>query len=81
MFYGVRLSHVWHFTYDQAFLHDFLSFALMLVAFGANVMLSWKPLFLSASQYIGIDSVKTTSLEEMSKIRLAIALGISLITV
>ena len=37
--------------------------------------------FLSVSEYIGIDSLKTTSLEEMSEICLAIALGISLIIV
>ena len=51
------------------------------MVFGINVMLSWKALFLSASEYIGIESLKTTSLEEMSGIRLAIALGISLIIV
>ena len=54
-------------------------FLFVLVVFGINVMLSWKALFLSASEYIGIESLKTTSLEEMSEIRLAIALGISLI--
>ena len=37
--------------------------------------------FLSASGYIGIDSLKTTSLEEISGILLAIALGILLIIV
>ena len=37
--------------------------------------------FLSASEYIGIDSLKTTLLEEISEIRLAIAVGISLIIV
>ena len=41
-------------------------------------MLSLKPLFLSATEYIGVDSLKTTSLKEMSEISLAIALGISL---
>ena len=29
----------------------------LLVVFGINVMLSWKPLFLSASEYIRIDSL------------------------
>ena len=62
-------------------LRVFFLFVLVLVVFGINVTLSWKPLFLSASEYIGIDSLKTTSLEEMSEIRLAIALGISLIIV
>ena len=60
-------------------LHVFLLLTLVLVAFGINVMLSWKPHFLSASEYIGIDSLKTTW--EMSGICLAIALGISLIIV
>ena len=62
-------------------LHVFFLFALVLVVIGINATLSWKPYFLSASEYIGIDSIKTTSLEEMSEIRLAIALGISLIIV
>ena len=62
-------------------LHVFLLFVLVLVVFGINVMLSWKPFFLSVSKYIGIDSLKTTSLEEMSDIHLAIALGIFLILV
>ena len=60
-------------------LHDFLWFVLVLVVFGRNVMLLWKPLFLSTSEYIQIDSLKATTLEGMSEIRLAIALGISLI--
>ena len=59
-------------------LRVFFLFILVLVIFGTNLMLSLKPLFLSASEYIGIDSLKTTSLKEMSEIRLAIALGISL---
>ena len=42
-------------------------------------MLSWKPLFLSASEYTGIDSLKANSLEEIYEIRVAIALGISLV--
>ena len=62
-------------------LRIFFLFVLLLVAFGINVMLSWKPFFLSVSKYIGIDSLKTTSLEEMSEIPLAIALGISLFIV
>ena len=62
-------------------LRVFFLFALVLVVFGINVMLSWKPLFVSASEYIGIDSLKTTSQEEMSEILLAIALGIYLIIV
>ena len=60
-------------------LHVFFLFALVLVVIGIKVTLPWKPCFLSASEYIGIDSIKTTSLEEMSEIRLAIALGISLV--
>ena len=44
-------------------------------------MLSLKPLFLSVSECIGIDSLKTTSLEEMPEICLVFALGISLIIV
>ena len=59
----------------------FLLFVLVLVVFGINVLLSWKPIFPSASDYIGIDSLKSASLEEMSAICLAIALGISLIIV
>ena len=59
-------------------LRVFFLFVLVLVVFGINLMLSLKPLFLSASEYIGIDSLKTTSPEEISEIRLAIALGISL---
>ena len=59
-------------------LRVFFLFTLVLVVFGTNLMLSLKPLFLSASEYIGVDSLKTTSLKEMSEIRLAIALGISL---
>ena len=59
-------------------LRVFFLFTLVLVIFGTNLMLSLKPLFLSASEYIGVDSLKTTSLKEMSEIRLAIALGISL---
>ena len=62
-------------------LRVFFLFVLVLVVFGINVMLSWKPFFLSVSKYIGIDSLKTTSLEEMSEIHLAIVLGISLILV
>ena len=58
----------------------FFFFVLVLVVFGINVML-WKPFFLSASEYIGIDSLKTTSVKEMSEIHLAIALGISLIII
>ena len=57
-------------------LREFLLFGSVLVVFGIDVMLSWKPLFLSASEYIGIDSSKTTLLEKMSENRLAIALGI-----
>ena len=60
------------------YLRVFFLFTLVLVVFGINLMLSLKPLFLSASEYIGVDSLKTTSLKEMSEIRLAIALGISL---
>ena len=59
-------------------LRVFFLFVLVLVVFGINLMLSLKPLFLSASEYIGVDSLKTTSLKEMSEISLAIALGISL---
>ena len=62
-------------------LRVFFFFVLVLVVFGINVMLSWKPLFLGASEYIGIDLWKTIWLEEMSEIRLGIALGISLIIV
>ena len=62
-------------------LHVVFWFVLVLVVFGINVVLSWKPLFLSASEYIGIDSLKATSLKEMSEIGLAIGLGISLIIV
>ena len=62
-------------------LRVFFLFLLALVVFGINVMLSWKLLFLSASEYIGMDSLKATSLEEISEICLAIALGISLIIV
>ena len=60
-------------------LRVFFLFVLVLVVFGINVMLSWKPFFLSVSKYIGINSLKTTSLEEMSEIHLGVALGISLI--
>ena len=60
------------------YLRVFFLFTLVLVVFGINLMLSLKPLFLSASEYIGVDSLKTTSLKEMSEISLAIALGISL---
>ena len=59
-------------------LRVFFLFVLVLVVFGINLMLSLKPLFLSATEYIGVDSLKTTSLKEMSEISLAIALGISL---
>ena len=62
-------------------LHVVFWFVLVLVVFGINVVLSWKPLFLSASEYIGIDSLKATSRKEMSEIGLAIGLGISLIIV
>ena len=62
-------------------LRVFFLFVLVLVIFVINVMLPWKPLFLSAFEYIGIDSLKTTSLDEMSEIYLAIVLGISLIMV
>ena len=62
-------------------LRDFLLFVLVSVVLGINVMLPWRPLFLSASEYIGIGSSKTFLLEELSEIRLAIALGISLIIV
>ena len=48
-------------------------FVLVLVAFAINVMLSWKPLFLSPSEYIGIESLKEISLEEMSEISLPTA--------
>ena len=47
---------------------DLLLFVLVLVVFGINVM-SWKPRFLSVPKYIGIDSLKTTSLEDMSLIK------------
>ena len=60
-------------------LRVFFFFFLFLVSFGINVMLSWKPLFLSASEYTGIDSLKANSLEEIYEIRVAIALGISLV--
>ena len=59
-------------------LRVFFLFVLVLVVFGINLMLSLKPLFLSGTEYIGVDSLKTTSLKEMSEISLAIALGISL---
>ena len=62
-------------------LRVFFLFILVLAVFEINIMLSWKPLFLSPSEYIGIDSLKTTLLEEISEIRLAIAVGISLIIV
>ena len=62
-------------------LHVFLLFVLVLLVLGINVMLSWKALFLSLSEYIGIDSLKTTSFEDISEIRLAIAIDISLIIV
>ena len=62
-------------------LRVFFLFILVLAVFEINIMLSWKPLFLSASEYIGIDSLKTTLLEEIPEIRLAIAVGISLIIV
>ena len=35
---------------------DLLLSVLVLVVFGINVMMSWKPLFLSPSEYIGMDS-------------------------
>ena len=59
----------------------FFLFVLMSVVFGINLMLSWKPLFMSASEYVGIDALKATSLEEMFEIHLAIALCISSIIV
>ena len=62
-------------------LRVFFLFVLVLFAFVINVMFSWKPIFLNASEYFGIDSLKTTSLKEISEIRLAIASGISLIIV
>ena len=62
-------------------LRVFFLFFLLLGVLGINVMLSWKPIFLTASEYIGIDSLKTTSLDKMSEIRLAVSLVISLITV
>ena len=40
-------------------LRAFFLFVLVLVVFGIHVMLSWKPRFLSASEYIGIDSLKS----------------------
>ena len=43
-------------------LRDFLLFVLLLLVFRINVILPWKPLFLSASEYIGIDLLKATSL-------------------
>ena len=61
------------------FLSFFLYFASVLVVFGINVMLSWKSLFLSALKYIEIDSLKTTLLDEIFEVLLAIALVISLI--
>ena len=53
-------------------LRDFLLIVLVLVVLGINV-------FLSASGYIEIDSLKATSLEEISEIRLSTSLGISVI--
>ena len=47
-------------------LRDFLLIVLVLVVLGINV-------FLSASGYIEIDSLKATSLEEISEIRLSIS--------
>ena len=35
---------------------DVFLFVFVLVVFGINVMLSWRPFFLSASEYIGIES-------------------------
>ena len=63
---------------------DFLSFFFfyfvsVLVVFGINVMLSWKSLFLSALKYIEIDSLKTTLLDKIFEVLLAIALVVSLI--
>ena len=43
------------------------------------LFLIYRRRLLEELRYIGMDSIKTTSLEEMSEIRLAIALGISLI--
>ena len=62
-------------------LRIFFLFVLVLVVFGINVMLPWKPLFLRGSEYNGVDSWRKIWLEEMSEIRLAIALGKSLIIV
>ena len=53
-------------------LRDFLLIVLVLVVLGINV-------FLSVSGYIEIDSLKATSLEEISEIRSSISLGISVI--
>ena len=53
-------------------LRDFLLIILVLVVLGINN-------FLGASGYIEIDSLKTTSLEEISEIRLSISLDISVI--
>ena len=53
-------------------LRDFLLIVLVFVVLGINV-------FLSASGYIEIDSLKATSLEEISEIRLSTSLGISVI--
>ena len=47
-------------------LRDFLLIVLVLVVLGINV-------FLSVSGYIEIDSLKATSLEEISEIRLSIS--------
>ena len=47
-------------------LRDFLLIVLVFVVLGINV-------FLSASGYIEIDSLKATSLEEISEIRLSIS--------
>ena len=45
--------------YDFLFMCFFvLFFVLVLVAFEINAMLSWKMLFLSASDYIGIESTE-----------------------
>ena len=62
-------------------LPDFLLFVLVFVVLGINVILPWKPLFLSAFEYIRIDSLKATSLDEVLEINLAIVLGIPSIIV
>ena len=56
-------------------LRFFFSKVSQSAVFVLYVNLSLKPLFLSASQYIGIESQKLFSLDEMSDIRLTIDFG------